>query len=119
MEHQMARRAMIRWDMAAWRMTLCRPARWATTPRPSRANQHKPGPFPGSSGAVIGDICGIPASARTVTDPCCFDIRLRRNDDGSLLWLWCKFLTWLKQDYVSVSFHAASTASHIVDSVLV
>jgi hypothetical protein len=35
------------------------------------------------------------------------------------LGLWCKFLTWLKQDYVSVAFHAASTASHIVDAVLV
>jgi len=40
------------------------------------------------------------------------------TDSMMLKRLWRKFLTWLKQGYVSVAFHAASTASHIVDAVL-
>jgi hypothetical protein len=34
-------------------------------------------------------------------------------------WLWCKFLIWLMRSYVSVAFHAARTAFHIVGAVLV
>jgi hypothetical protein len=36
-----------------------------------------------------------------------------------LRWLRCKFLIWLTWSYVSVALHAASTAFHIVDVVLV
>jgi hypothetical protein len=39
--------------------------------------------------------------------------------NGSPKGLWYKFLIWLMWGYVSVAFHATSTAFHIVGAVLV